>query len=83
MSGTSDGSIKAAATNRELYGEDFYRRIGAMGGSAKVKKGFAIAGHAASAGRLGGKREPTEETRRRMSESRKAWFATQKLLNLK
>ena len=35
---------KTGAVNREKYGEDFYQRIGAMGGSAKVKtKGFGSA----------------------------------------
>lgn len=32
MSGTPEGGKKAAATNRELYGEDFYTRIGKKGG---------------------------------------------------
>jgi general stress protein YciG len=32
----------ASITNRQRYGEDFYKKIGAIGGKAKVPKGFAI-----------------------------------------
>ena len=42
MAGTKQGGIKAAITNKELYGNDFYRTIGQTGGKKKgVKKGFA------------------------------------------
>lgn len=44
MAGTKAGGKKTAATNIERHGEDFYRRIGAMGGSrtdTKKPKGFA------------------------------------------
>lgn len=40
MSGTTDGNRKSAATNKELYGADFYRRIGAIGGKKSTKGGF-------------------------------------------
>lgn len=33
MSGTKIGGKKAAATNKEKHGADFYRNIGRMGGS--------------------------------------------------
>lgn len=33
MSGTRSGGKKAAATNKEKHGEDFYKRIGTLGGS--------------------------------------------------
>jgi len=81
MSGTSKGGYRTAATNKNLYGSDFYRRIGRMGGAAKVKKGFAIAGHASTAGRIGGLWRPTEEVRRRMSETHKALHVAKKLAN--
>ena len=32
MAGTTAGGAKAAATNKNKYGKDFYARIGAMGG---------------------------------------------------
>lgn len=43
MAGTKAGAKKTAATNIERHGEDFYRRIGAMGGSRTdtKPKGFA------------------------------------------
>ena len=33
MSGTKSGAIKAAATNKAKYGEDYYAKMGAKGGS--------------------------------------------------
>lgn len=41
MSGTIAGGRKAAKTNLELYGKDFYRRIGAKGGRNGHTGGFA------------------------------------------
>lgn len=43
MAGTKAGGQKAAATNLERHGKDFYREIGAMGGSRTdtKPKGFA------------------------------------------
>ena len=46
MGGSKSGGLKAAQTNRERYGEDFYKVQGAKGGKAYVKgvsppKGFA------------------------------------------
>lgn len=41
MAGTKIGGMKAAATNKELHGEDFYRRIGRIGGQRGVTGGFA------------------------------------------
>lgn len=41
MSGNILGGFKARDTNRDKYGADFYRRIGAQGGSVKNPlKGF-------------------------------------------
>jgi general stress protein YciG len=57
MAGNKIGGVKAAARNKEKYGDDFYSRIGANGGSApyKGKKGFAAdPDRARSAGKLGG-----------------------------
>lgn len=57
MPGTSKGGLKAAKTNKKLYGEDFYKTIGKIGGAAVTgMKGFALDPERASrAGRKGGK----------------------------
>ena len=56
MSGTKAGGIKAAAKNKELYGEDFYKQIGKKGGKNGHDGGFAsVKGLAEYAGRIGGR----------------------------
>ena len=58
MPGTKAAGKKAAATNLERHGRNFYRRIGAMGGSRTdtKPKGFAANPELArEAGRKGGK----------------------------
>jgi len=52
MGGTKIGGQRAAATNKERYGEDFYQKIGAKGGKMGRTGGFfanrelaRIAGH--------------------------------------
>lgn len=41
MPGNKIGGMKAAATNKERYGSDWYAKIGRLGGSALVEnKGF-------------------------------------------
>ena len=42
MAGTKAGGKKAAATNKSKYGNDWYSKIGSMGGKAHVIKGFAL-----------------------------------------
>lgn len=37
--GTKQGGLKAAATNKDRYGDDFYKRIGAKGGKIGGGKG--------------------------------------------
>lgn len=55
MAGTKAGGLKAAKTNKDLYGEDWYKRIGAIGGRITGKKGFALNRDLArEAGRKGG-----------------------------
>lgn len=42
MAGTPIGGKNASKTNRERYGEDYYKNIGAIGGSRRSQsKGFA------------------------------------------
>lgn len=65
MAGTIAGGRLAAATNKTRYGDDFYPRIGRIGGSRGRTGGFAskkagpdgLTGRerARVAGRLGGK----------------------------
>lgn len=40
MSGTREGGITAAASIKAKYGEDHYRRIGALGGAKGRTGGF-------------------------------------------
>lgn len=56
MSGTRAGGLRAAATNKEKYGEDFYSRIGTKGGRNGHTGGFAANRElACEAGRKGGR----------------------------
>lgn len=56
MSGTKAGGIKAAKTNLEKYGADFYKRIGHKGGKNGHTGGFAANRELArTAGAKGGK----------------------------
>jgi hypothetical protein len=56
MGGTKAGGKKCAAINKATYGEDFYKRIGAMGGAKGTTGGFAANRELARrAGALGGR----------------------------
>ncbi len=56
MAGTVAGGKKAAQKNKELYGKEFYARIGAIGGKKTGLKGFALdRERARRAGQLGGR----------------------------
>lgn len=56
MVGTKAGGMKAAKTNKRLYGEDFYARLGRKGGQNGHTGGFAANPMLArSAGAKGGK----------------------------
>lgn len=55
MSGTKEGAIKSAATNKRRYGDDFYRNIGRKGGRNGHTGGFAKdVARARIAGAVGG-----------------------------
>ena len=57
MAGTIPGGRKAAATNKEKYGADFYRRIGSKGGKNGNTGGFAANRELARiAGAMGGRK---------------------------
>lgn len=57
MSGTKEGGRKAALTNRERHGKDFYANIGRKGGKKGHTGGFYNdPERAAEAGRIGGKK---------------------------
>lgn len=56
MAGTVNGGRKAAATNKQRYGPNFYPQIGRKGG--KISRGSAFGNdrnYAVAMGRLGGK----------------------------
>lgn len=56
MAGTQKGGVKAAQTNRDRYGKEFYARIGAIGGKKTGLKGFALdRDRARRAGQIGGR----------------------------
>lgn len=56
MPGTKAGGLKAAATNKERHGDNFYRKIGAKGGRNGHTGGFAANRALASvAGAKGGR----------------------------
>lgn len=56
MAGTKEGGKRAAATNKDKYGDDFYARIGAKGGRNGHTGGFAANPELAKlAGAKGGK----------------------------
>lgn len=40
MAGNKIGGAKASVTNKAKYGDDFYRRIGRLGGSSSHTGGF-------------------------------------------
>ncbi len=55
MAGTVEGGKAAASTNKSKYGEDFYAKIGALGGKKGKTGGFyANRELAREAGRRGG-----------------------------
>jgi general stress protein YciG len=74
MAGTKDGGIKAAETNKQIHGEDFYKRIGAIGGRNGHTGGFAANRELArEAGRKGGfisKRGPSKKKKVKVAEKK-------------
>lgn len=57
MAGTKIGGARASKTNKERYGKDFYKHIGAIGGKKGTTGGFyADRALASRAGAIGGSR---------------------------
>lgn len=55
MTGTVRGGKKAGRTNKQRYGKDYYKKIGALGGKKSIGGGFAANPELArEAGRKGG-----------------------------
>ena len=55
MAGNRAGGLRSAETNKRLYGEDFYKKIGKAGGEKSQGGGFAANREIARlAGRVGG-----------------------------
>lgn len=55
MAGTVAGGKAAAATNKRKYGEDYYKKIGTIGGKLGTTGGFFVNRELASrVGRIGG-----------------------------
>lgn len=72
MGGTRIGGLQARDSNKGLYGEDFYQRIGQLGGLRKVPKGVAVNGRAAEIGAIGGaKSKRTWTPEQRLAQSRR------------
>lgn len=71
MAGTKAGGLKAAATNKEKYGDDFYARAGHLGGlKCGVKKGFAANPELArKAGAIGGRNSRRSAAKGKSSEA--------------
>lgn len=71
MSGNKIGGLKAAATNKEKHGEDFYARIGAKGGRNGHSGGFASNRELArTAGAKGGRIGRRDEAKKWYDEHR-------------
>lgn len=60
MSGTEEGGKKAAETNKQRYGADWYAKIGEMGGKTlpSTPRGFAAMSpeKRSAAGKIGGRK---------------------------
>lgn len=73
MSGTKEGGRKASITNKERHGEDFYKRIGSIGGkkSDHRKGGFAANPELARiAGKKGGSKSRRGKSKKQDEEVR-------------
>lgn len=66
MAGTQEGAVKASTIIKRKHGEDFYKRIGSMGGKlGGGKGGFNDRALASRAGKIGGKMGGKRSRKRR------------------
>jgi len=71
MAATRDGGLKAAKTVKERYGEDHYKKIGAMGGKISRGGGFSANKEIAKlAGKLGGLKSRKGKSRTALDEQK-------------
>lgn len=56
MAGTKAGGLKAAARNKEKYGDDFYKNIGSTGGKNGNTGGFGAGEEGRERARVAGKK---------------------------
>lgn len=91
MSGTKAGGLKAAKTNKERNGEDFFKRIGRIGGYNGHTGGFASDPELAKrAGAIGGRKskrgksmsEDTKETIQYLLTQGKSYVEIAKSVNM-
>ena len=76
MAGNHAGGLKAAQSNKERYGDDFYIRIGQKGGKLGRTGGFYADRELASrAGRKGGRRSRRGPARPAPEEFENDWTA--------
>ena len=69
MAGTREGGKKASLKNKQLHGEDFYKRIGQKGGRNGHTGGFASNPELArEAGRKGGKKSRRGKSKKTLKE---------------
>ena len=66
MAGTKEGGLKAAKSNKERYGSDWYAKIGSIGGKNGHTGGFASMPieKVREAGRKGGKKSKRGKSKR-------------------
>jgi len=69
MGGTRAGGLKAQATNKQRYGEDFYKHIGHMGGKLSHAGGFKDRELARRAGKIGGMKSRRGKAKARVDNS--------------
>lgn len=70
MAGTREGGKKASLKNKQLHGEDFYKRIGRKGGKNGHTGGFASNPELArEAGRKGGKKSRRGKSKKTLKEA--------------
>lgn len=74
MVGTKAGGLKAAATNKKLHGDNFYKNIGKIGGSRGHTGGFASNPERAKiAGAKGGAISSRSKDKKPLEKRRKSW----------